>query len=81
MTLLTVFAALLLVLVGLTVRKRPAVAAGIVVVAGLAWAGLAMLPHYTVHTLPVWLPALPFAVVAVTLFSLGFLAWFTGRDR
>ena len=30
--------------------------------------------------LPVWAPALPFAVVAVTLFGFGALAWFWGED-
>jgi hypothetical protein len=28
------------------------------------------------HHVPVWLPALPFAAVALTLFSLGVWAWF-----
>jgi hypothetical protein len=33
------------------------------------------------HDIPIWLPPLPFAVVAVSLFCLGILAWFLGRDR
>jgi hypothetical protein len=33
------------------------------------------------HNIPIWLPALPFAVVAVSLFCLGTLAWLLGRDR
>lgn len=31
--------------------------------------------------MPVWAPALPFAVIAVTLFGFGILAWFWGEDR
>jgi hypothetical protein len=79
---LTIAAAvLLLVLFGLTVRKRPELGFGIVVGGGLAWAGLALLPHLSLKTFPVWLPALPFAVIALGLFFFGFLAWFWGTDR
>ncbi len=31
--------------------------------------------------MPVWVPALPFGVIAVTLFCFGALAWFWGEDR
>ena len=31
--------------------------------------------------MPIWLPALPFAAVALTLFSLGVWAWFSGKPR
>jgi len=31
--------------------------------------------------MPIWLPALPFAAVALTLFSLGVWAWFSGKQR
>jgi hypothetical protein len=30
--------------------------------------------------IPVWAPALPFAVIAVTLFGFGILAWFWSED-
>jgi hypothetical protein len=30
--------------------------------------------------IPVWLPALPFALVAATLFGFGLLAWFWSED-
>jgi hypothetical protein len=33
------------------------------------------------HEMPIWLPALPFAVIALTLLSLGIGAWFAGKDR
>ena len=36
---------------------------------------------FDMHNIPIWLPALPFAVVAVSLFCLGISAWLSGRDR
>jgi hypothetical protein len=30
--------------------------------------------------IPVWAPALPFAVIAITLFVFGLLAWFWGEE-
>jgi hypothetical protein len=31
--------------------------------------------------MPVWLPALPFALIATTLFAFGLLAWFWGDKQ
>ena len=33
------------------------------------------------HEMPIWLPPLPFAVIALTLLGLGIGAWFSGKDR
>jgi hypothetical protein len=33
------------------------------------------------HDIPIWLPPLPLATVALVLFVLGILAWFRGRGR
>lgn len=30
--------------------------------------------------LPVWVPALPFALIAITLFGYGLLAWYWGEE-
>jgi len=70
-----------LVLCGFIVRNRPQLGFGIVLGGGIAWAGLALSPHISLKPFPVWLPPLPFAVVALTLFFFGFLAWFWGADR
>jgi len=70
-----------LVLCGIIVRSRPQLGFGIVLGGGLAWAGLALAPHISLTPIPVWLPALPFATVALTLFFFGFLAWFWGTGR
>ncbi|HET9693617.1 MAG TPA: hypothetical protein VFP48_04465 [Steroidobacteraceae bacterium] len=33
-----------------------------------------------VEPFPVWAPALPFALIAITLFGFGLLAWFWGEQ-
>lgn len=70
-----------LLLWGFAWRKRPILAFGVFlgfvaasVVGSLAW------PDRIEHV-PAWLPALPFAVVAIALFCFGFLAWHWGKDR
>jgi hypothetical protein len=35
-------------------------------------------PHF--DHIPVWAPALPFAIIAITLFAFGALAWFWSED-
>ncbi len=62
-------------------RNRAEFAIGVAI--GLAFAGLAAAsaPALGLHQIPPWLPALPFACVALTLFFFGGLAWWWGRDR
>ncbi len=31
--------------------------------------------------MPIWAPALPFALIAITLFGFGLLAWFWGEEE
>jgi hypothetical protein len=33
------------------------------------------------HDVPLWLPPLPFAVIALTLLSLGVWAWFSDKQQ
>jgi hypothetical protein len=47
----------------------------LVLVAGPVIRASASLDH-----LPIWAPALPFALIAVTLFGFGLLAWFWGEE-
>ena len=68
----------LLLCLGLLVvvwRKRPFLGAGIFIGVAVASVVMAVLPAFDGGDVPIWLPALPFAVVAVTLFSFGILAW------
>jgi len=63
------------------VLKRPELGFGIAVGVGLAWVALALAPKLITHGIPLWLPPLPFALVAFALFFFGFLAWFWGSDK
>ncbi len=65
----------------IAVRKRPELGFGIAIGVLVAWVVLALAPKLSLHTIPVWLPPLPFALVALTLFFFGFLAWFWGDDK
>ena len=55
--------------------KIVAFSLGILVVAVVGCVIIASVGHYTTKTIPTWLPPIPFAAVAVTLFTLGVLAW------
>jgi hypothetical protein len=62
-------------------RKQPMLAFGIFL--GTVSVGLLAIifrPSGIQH-IPIWLPALPFAVVAVALLYFGILAWWWGRSR
>ncbi len=70
----------LLVLWGFAFWKRPQLAGGAVI--GVVCGAVVMLVFRTLsfEEMPIWLPALPFAVIAITLFGFGFLAWYWGRE-
>jgi hypothetical protein len=72
---------LLVALLVAALRGRVEFVIGIAI--GLALAGVAAVasPGFDVHKIPPWLPALPFAFVALTLFFFGALAWWWGSDR
>ena len=62
-------------------RKRAELAIGVAVGLALAAIGAATAPSFQLQEIPIWLPPLPFAVVACTLFFFGGLAWWWGTDR
>lgn len=70
----------LVILWGLAFWKRPQLAYGVLI--GVICAALVTFLSRSVefHEIPVWLPAVPFAVVALALFFFGFLAWYWGRS-
>ncbi len=72
---------LLVALLVAALRNRADFAVGVAI--GLALAGLAgaIVPTLSLQQIPPWLPALPFAAVALTLFCFGGLAWWWGTDR
>jgi hypothetical protein len=71
----------LLALWSLAWRNQPTLAFGIFLgTAGVCVLGAIVRP-FDIQHIPVWLPALPFAVVALVLLYFGILAWRWGRSR
>ena len=65
---------------GMAWRRQPNLAVGIFVgllVAGVAFTLIRL--YIDFDHLPIWLPPLPFAVVAASLLSCGTWAWILGR--
>ncbi len=62
-------------------RTRPILAFGITLGLMISWVVIAIAGVPEIETVPLWLPPLPFAVVAVTLFVFGILAWVWGDER
>jgi hypothetical protein len=61
-------------------RSRPYLAFGMFLGVAAAAALVALVWFTGIRHLPIWLPALPVALVATTLFTFGVLAWRWGRD-
>jgi hypothetical protein len=62
-------------------RSQPMLAVGIAIGATLGWIIGATADMPKLESIPIWLPPLPFAVVALVLFFFGILAWVWGKDR
>lgn len=61
-------------------RSQRRFAVGTVVGAVIALLALWFVEPFQMTHIPIWLPPLPFALVAITLFCFGVLAWFWGED-
>ena len=72
---------LFLVLWGVAWRRQPNLAFGIFLGVAIAAVLAAVVRPFDMHSVPVWLPPLPFAIVAVSLLCFGIWAWFLGRNR
>jgi hypothetical protein len=70
-----------LALWGLAWRRQPVLAFGIFLGVAVACAGVAIVPPTGMQHMPVWLPALPVALVALVLLGFGTLAWWWGRGE
>ena len=83
MTLFVLIVGMLIFLALLSVawRKRPALGFGIVVGTTSVWVIAAVLRPSGLQHVPPWLPALPFATVAVVLLVFGILAWRLGKGH
>ena len=82
MMLLSIVGLLVFILLwGLAWRTRPVLAYGIFWGVVSVWVAGAIIQPTGLQHVPPWLPALPFAVVALTLFYFGALAWLWGGRR
>jgi hypothetical protein len=83
MTLILSIVALLVVLTLWTLawRNRPILAFGIFLGTAGVCALTAIVRPSGIQHIPLWLPPLPFAVVAITLLYFGVLAWWWGRKE
>lgn len=62
-------------------QRRPQLAIGIAVGVLMVLIGGPVIRALTGAThMPVWGPALPFALIAISLFGFGVLAWFWGEE-
>jgi len=61
-------------------RRRRHFAIGALIGTVVALVAFNWIRTISLETMPIWLPALPFALVATTLFVFGGLAWFWGED-
>jgi hypothetical protein len=72
---------LFLALWGVVWRRQPNLALGIFFGVAIAAVVAALVRPSHVQSVPLWLPPLPFAAVAVSLFGFGIWAWVLGRER
>jgi len=61
-------------------RSQPLLAMGIGIGVLLGWVVGISFDAPSLDNIPIWLPPLPFAIVAFVLFFFGILAWFLGDD-
>jgi hypothetical protein len=76
-----VILAVLLLMWRIAWRERPILGLGMTIGVLLAGFIAPMLGDLDLKHIPVWLPALPFATVAVTLLIFGILAWVWDDDK
>ena len=67
-----------LILWGFAWRNQTRLAFGIFIGIGVGWLVAALSGPIAMDHIPLWLPPLPFAVVALGLFIFGAAAWFLG---
>jgi hypothetical protein len=72
---------LFLVLWSVAWRRQPNLALGILLGVAIAAVVAAVVWPFDMRDVPLWLPPLPFAVVAISLLCFGIWAWFLGRER
>ena len=80
---MTVFLGILfvvfLILWGIAWRNQTRLAFGIFIGIGVGWLVASLIGPINMEHIPLWLPPLPFALVAIGLFSFGVAAWLIGN--
>jgi cell division protein FtsW (lipid II flippase) len=61
-------------------QRQRRFAVGVLVGIVAALVATTIVHPFQLQRVPLWLPPLPFALVAVSLFGFGVLAWFWGED-
>jgi len=56
-------------------QRSPMLGVGVLLGIAAAWAIATLLQFVTVSSIPIWLPPLPFAAIAIALLCFGALAW------
>jgi hypothetical protein len=80
-SLLTLVSLVCLLLWVLAWQRRPQLAIGMAVGAVLVLTGGPIVRALSgMDHMPIWGPALPFALIAISLFGFGLLAWFWSED-
>ena len=72
---------LFLALWGVAWRRQPNLAFGIFLGVAITAVVAAVVRPFDMRNVPIWLPPLPFAVVAISLLCFGIWAWLLGRNR
>ena len=72
---------LFLALWGAAWSRQPNLALGIFFGVAIAAVVAALVRPSQLHSVPIWLPPVPFAVVATSLLGFGIWAWVLGRER
>jgi hypothetical protein len=72
---------LFLALWGAAWQREPNLALGVFFGVAIAAVVAALVRASHLHTVPLWLPPLPLAVIAISLFGFGIWAWVLGRER
>jgi hypothetical protein len=72
---------LFLALWGVAWQRQPNLGLGIFFGVAIAAVVAALVRASHLHSVPLWLPPLPLAVIAISLFGFGIWAWVLGRER
>ena len=80
-TFLAILFVVFLILWGIAWRSQTRLAFGIFIGIGVGWLIATLIGPIQMDHVPLWLPPLPFAIVATGLFCFGVAAWIIGTKK